>query len=225
MGYTVYKHTAPNGKVYIGITMQPPERRWNNGDGYKHQFFYRAIQKYGWDNFTHEILFSNLTKEQACEKEMELISLYDSTNFKNGYNLSYGGEHSTPTAETKQKIRKKLIGQMSGSKNPFYGKHHTQESKDKFSKNRKGQFAGEKHPLLGKHHSDSAKEKMKHKRTCRPVVCVESGKTFISLREAARETNSHFASIQRVCHGTQETANGFHWRFADCETEKEVTEQ
>ena len=79
--------------------------------------------------------------------------------------------------------------------------------------------------MWGKHHSDSAKEKMRKKRTCRTVICVETGKIFTSIHEASRETGSHFASIQRVCHGTQETANGFHWRFADCETEKEVTEQ
>lgn len=30
--YTVYKHTTPSGKVYIGITGQKPERRWQNGN-------------------------------------------------------------------------------------------------------------------------------------------------------------------------------------------------
>lgn len=33
--YTVYKHTTPSGKVYIGITKQKPWQRWNNGNGYK----------------------------------------------------------------------------------------------------------------------------------------------------------------------------------------------
>lgn len=31
MGYSVYKHTFPNGKVYIGMTGQEPEKRWANG--------------------------------------------------------------------------------------------------------------------------------------------------------------------------------------------------
>lgn len=33
--YTVYKHTSPSGKVYIGITKKKPEYRWNHGRGYK----------------------------------------------------------------------------------------------------------------------------------------------------------------------------------------------
>lgn len=33
--YTVYKHTSPSGKVYIGITCRKPEYRWNHGKGYK----------------------------------------------------------------------------------------------------------------------------------------------------------------------------------------------
>ena len=50
-------HTSPSNKKYIGITSLKPEYRWNKGNGYKTQtVFYRAIQKYGWDNFKHEII-------------------------------------------------------------------------------------------------------------------------------------------------------------------------
>lgn len=91
--YCVYKHTNKiNGKVYIGITYNKPEVRWgNNGIGYKRQKFWNAIQKYGWDNFDHEILFENLSDTQAYEKEIELIALYDSTNKEKGYNIALGG--------------------------------------------------------------------------------------------------------------------------------------
>lgn len=93
--YIVYMHTAPNNKKYIGITFKAPEERWGyNGYGYKTQTkFYRAIQKYGWENFKHEILYTNLTKAEAEQKEIELIKLYDSKN--NGYNSDDGGNGST----------------------------------------------------------------------------------------------------------------------------------
>ena len=66
MAYSVYKHTSPNGKVYIGITSRKPEQRWSNGYGYvKNKHFTHAINKYGWENIKHEILFSNLTKEST----------------------------------------------------------------------------------------------------------------------------------------------------------------
>ena len=66
MNYSVYKHTCPSGKVYIGITMQKPEIRWNKGLGYKKQdYFYKAILKYGWDNIKHEVLYKDLSKAEA----------------------------------------------------------------------------------------------------------------------------------------------------------------
>lgn len=91
--FTVYMHMSPNNKRYIGITSQRPTKRWgSNGYGYiDNEYFWRAIQKYGWDNFQHEILFKGLTKEEAEEKEIELIAKYDSTNPNKGYNITAGG--------------------------------------------------------------------------------------------------------------------------------------
>lgn len=92
INYIVYKHTCPSGKVYIGITGQNPSRRWKNGSGYaQNKYFYNAIQKYGWQNIKHEILFDSLTKEQAEAKEIELIAEYKSNNPEYGYNSAHGG--------------------------------------------------------------------------------------------------------------------------------------
>lgn len=87
--YSVYIHTFPNDKKYIGITRTNPLRRWgHNGNGYRHQLrLYNAICKYGWNNIEHTILYYDLSKKQAEEKEIELISLYKTTNNKYGYNI------------------------------------------------------------------------------------------------------------------------------------------
>lgn len=91
--WCVYKHTNKiNGKCYIGITSQCTNKRWRNGKGYKGQIFYNAIQKYGWDNFEHEILYTNLTEEEAKEKEIEYIKKYKTNNNKFGYNATLGGD-------------------------------------------------------------------------------------------------------------------------------------
>lgn len=111
--YTVYKHTCPNEKVYIGITQQEPKNRWLNGHGYKKQIFYRAILKYGWENIKHEILYSNVTEAVAKEKEIELISKYNSTNPKYGYNVVEGGQGTTGyhhTEKSKEKMRNLKLG-------------------------------------------------------------------------------------------------------------------
>ena len=69
--FIVYKHTSPNGKVYVGITCHKPSVRWKkDGKGYKNNVhFWGAIQMYGWDNFTHEILYEGLSEQEACQKE------------------------------------------------------------------------------------------------------------------------------------------------------------
>lgn len=99
MSWIVYKHTnKTNGKVYIGITSTSVESRWRNGEGYYSQeYFYKAIKKYGWEGFTHEVLFDNLTEEEARAKEIELIAQYKSnyrrySNPNYGYNATDGGE-------------------------------------------------------------------------------------------------------------------------------------
>jgi len=97
--YTVYQHKNKiNGKVYIGITKQAPEERWNNGKKYKSSpHFYAAIQKYGWDNFEHNILFQNLTKEEACQKEQKLIQKLSEMAKK---------RHAPCSEQTRENIRK-----------------------------------------------------------------------------------------------------------------------
>ena len=90
--YCIYKHEClENHKVYIGQTCQNINRRWRDGEGYKHSpRFYSAILHYGWKNFTHEILEDNLTAEAANEREQYWIKYYDT--YHNGYNQTMGGE-------------------------------------------------------------------------------------------------------------------------------------
>lgn len=95
--YIVYMHTnKKNGKKYIGITCQNPSKRWRGGNGYKRcPFFYNSILKNGWDGFHHEILFDNLSENDAKNKEKELIIMYNTKNKNNGYNLTEGGDGSS----------------------------------------------------------------------------------------------------------------------------------
>lgn len=159
--YCVYKHTAPNGKVYVGQTCQTPERRFGK-DGYRYKgstLFYNAIQKYGFDNFQHEIIFNNLTKEEADEKEIQLIHECRSNEREFGYNLQDGGSSGSPTEETRKKMSMKQkgkiisedtklkismarIGQKDSEEtrtkksNGHKGMHHSEETKLKISKSR-----------------------------------------------------------------------------------------
>ena len=109
MGYYVYIHTCKaNGKRYVGCTTQAkPELRWQRGRGYQYNdHFYKAILKYGWDNFEHEV-FEVGSKEEMYRKEVELISFYHSNDPNFGYNHSSGGEKSALGCKYSEEIRKK----------------------------------------------------------------------------------------------------------------------
>ena len=112
--YIVYKHTSPSNKVYIGITSKDVRQRWCNGFGYQTQlYFFRAIVKYGWINFKHEILFDGLTEEEACAIEVELIAKYKSNDARYGYNKDNGGFTGCKISErTKAKMSDAHKGQI-----------------------------------------------------------------------------------------------------------------
>lgn len=105
--FSVYVHTNKiNGKKYVGQSSNIIERWKNGGKNYFSSVkFFRAIQKYGWDNFTHEILYDNLNKDTANKIEKALIRKYDSIN--NGYNIQEGG-YTSLTKESLNKMSKSL---------------------------------------------------------------------------------------------------------------------
>ena len=86
---TVYIHTTPDGKKYVGATHRNPEYRFNKGRGYKYQFFYQAVLKFGWENISHQ-LYEVDTEEELKYLEKYLISYYDTTNPDKGYNITKG---------------------------------------------------------------------------------------------------------------------------------------
>ena len=96
--WSVYVHIVPKeisdydyDKYYVGITKTEPEERWRNGSGYNGQLFYRAINKYGWDNIQHEVVADHLTVDEAKQMEIALIDKLGSCG-KYGYNLTDGGD-------------------------------------------------------------------------------------------------------------------------------------
>jgi len=123
--YTLYMHTNMiNDKKYIGVTGKDINNRYgNNGKNYSGQKFYDYIKKYGWDNFKHEVLLCNLTKDEATEMEVLVISHYKSKDPEFGYNVSKGGVCLTShTDKTKAKISKTMSKLQMGENNTMYGK-------------------------------------------------------------------------------------------------------
>lgn len=220
--YIVYQHINKiNKKIYIGITSQKPELRWGaNGSKYKTSpHFYNAIQKYGWDNFEHIILFENLTKEEAIKKEIELIKKYDTCNPEKGYNETTGGN----APKMSDAAKRKLSEAMKGNKNCL-GRVLSEETKEKISKSQKGRTFTEEHKqklseAAKKRHVPCSEEKKKklsesypHKRK---IYCMETDTIYESVQECARQLNLFATNISKVCRGIHHTTGGYHFRYYD----------
>lgn len=178
--YSVYIHTTPNEKRYIGITTQKPEDRWAKGCGYSHNtYFNRAIKKYGWNNIIHEVLISDLSENDAIKLEIELIKKYKTMNQKYGYNLTSGGEKAKVYSEiSKKKMSDNLKGVNAGDKHRCYGmKPEEIWGQEAFQKNielsrvrwsgennpqKLNPRIGENHPNFGRKFSEEVKFKMRN---------------------------------------------------------------
>lgn len=176
--YSVYKHTTPNQKVYIGITCQNPESRWGvNGRNYSgNQIFARAIAKYGWCNIQHEVLCSGLTVDEANAMEIALIAEYKSNSRQRGYNLTAGGGGMLGfklSEETKKRLsdinkgkrhteesRRKMSESRKGENAYWYGKKMSDEMRRKLSETKKGTNSGADSYWYGKKMPDEARRKM-----------------------------------------------------------------
>lgn len=208
--YIVYKHTSPSGKVYIGITKRKPEKRWDNGKGYAHSPHMRAaINKYGWENFEHEVLLAGLTKEEAEAAEIRLIAEYRSNDRRYGYNADAGG--SAP-GRMSEETRRKIAAHMYGDNNPtrryghpMKGKKHTEEARKRMSE------AAKKRPR--RPCSPELKRRLREAQQKCPVRDLETGQTYEGIHEAAEATGCQATKICAVCKGKRNKTGGKRWEY------------
>lgn len=215
MSYTVYKHTVPNGKIYIGVTSQSVNKRWLNGLGYQHNdYFFKAIKKYGWENIKHEILLDGLTKEQAIQKEIELIALHKSNQREYGYNIANGGEGVTGYKHSEETL-KKIKNLYSKGHTPWNkGKETPEEIRAKLSRAKKGKPSPRKGAKLTKEQIEKQASKVR-----KPVVqCDKNGnviRVWNSGKEASLALNINAGNIALCCTGKHKTAGGYVWKHKE----------
>lgn len=105
---TIYKITnLINGKLYIGQTTVPVEKRWKRhcwaSEYKKNMPIVLAIAKYGKENFSIETLHTCSNQSDLDAQEMHYAKLYD-TFCPNGYNLRAGNGPGSMSEEMKRKI-------------------------------------------------------------------------------------------------------------------------
>ena len=143
----IYKLISPSGKCYIGRTKSFNERMNEHKHMSKHSGGYTihaAIRKYGWNNFTKEII-AKVKKEEASELERFFIDKYDTV--RNGYNDTYNTERGGDVWKNRRDSKeyknfiKKMLKLNSGKVNGMYGKKHKDISVQKMKEKAKSRFS------------------------------------------------------------------------------------
>ena len=130
---SIYKCTnILTGESYIGYDSNWPSRRTKHLYDYLNEksknykcHFYRAIRKYGIENFAWEILYQSWDKEH-CLNTMESFFIEEYNSFNKGYNMTKGGEGT--------------LGKKS-----WLGRRHSEETKNKMSLSAKGKIRSKEH--------------------------------------------------------------------------------
>lgn len=73
--YKVYRHVCPDGMIYVGVTSTKLNERWRPSH-YKDISLYSYIEKFGWDNIKHEVIYTCDDREEALEIEDEMIQYW-----------------------------------------------------------------------------------------------------------------------------------------------------
>lgn len=221
--WVIYRHINNiNGKSYIGQTCQnPPNDRWRDGKHYTGHF-QQAILKYGWDNFSHEILEKDITtKKQADEREKYWIEFYDSLN--NGYNLTPGGDSGNgqykPVLQidlNTHSIIKRYDSKEEAEKNIGVKNLSQACSLSSNQKTSKG--------FLWCYEEDYKQDlfndftfKITNSRSVFQISPIDFSivAKYESISEAARSINKTPRAIQRCCNNNGYTSASYYWCYVD----------
>ena len=192
--YILYEHRNKiNGKRYIGITNNKTKRWYGKGKHYaKCPYFFAAIQKYGWDNFEHNVLIYDLTREEASRLEKHYIEMLKTRDKAYGYNLAEGGVNA-PT---------------------MLGKHHSEETKCKMREAQLGRtISEERKKRQSKAMTGLMVGSRNHK--SRAVRCINTGEVFESMRIAAQTKGVLQPKIWKCCNGEASHTHGLKWEYVE----------
>lgn len=230
MNYFIYKHTnKENGKCYIGQTKNI-KWRWYPNNYKTCSKFYRAILKYGWNNFTHEVI-------KICDEtnvdywESYYIKEYDSV--ANGYNLDSGGcKNKVQSVETRQKKSNFMKGRQNTLGHPAWNKglKMSEEYKLKLSIAHKGKTHSSpseetrrkiSQAQIGKKISEETRLKLvlshlgKKSHHKVKIINLDTGEIFKGLTDAGRKYNLNIKNISANIHKKTKSCGGYHWAIYD----------
>lgn len=145
--YAIYKITNPEGKIYVGSTVDLRKRfsAYRNLDCKNQIKLYNSFVKYGVENHKFEVICTLCNGTSLRTKELQYGLQYNVLDSHKGLNLLLPkeGELGGHSEETRQRISEAKKGTQAGADNPFYGKTHSEETRKLISENGKGRKGSE----------------------------------------------------------------------------------
>lgn len=196
-----------NGNKYVGQTVMPLNKRWlghiQESKTYSERPLYRAMNKYGLDNFNIKVL-EETTEDKLSEREIYWIEYFNSYN--RGYNATTGGERSNTIRDD---VKERISQSMSNiSRSDEWISNISIGLKNKLERGEKWGFLASKNNEGGKH----LRRKVKG-------ISVTTGEIveFNSIREAARIVTNNEKNVGNLCRAIKEgwTAFGYKWERVD----------
>ena len=217
MIYTIYRLTNTiNGKVYIGVTNNFKKRMREHSYATNNYLISRAIRKYGWSNFTQEIILQSKDKDYAYRiAEAQFILEHNSTDADKGYNLTDGGQGTTGyivAEETRAKQRAKKTGRTLTTDHKrkisesLEGRTCSEETKAKLSDSLKGNKNFE-----GKTFSDEVKQLLSEQKAKDWIAVSPDGEEvhIHNMRKFCLEHNLQPSAMSKVLNGKSKHHKGW----------------
>lgn len=211
MIYSIYLITnTVNRKKYIGVTSDFVGRMRGHKGCYSKSYLSKAIRKYGWNNFSTEIIFQSLDKEfMHKEAEEAFIREYNTKDPDFGYNLTNGGE-GTPgyiaSEVTRQKQRLAKLGKKLSKEHrdkissSNTGKKLSDETKNKIAEKLKGNTN-----FSGKTFCKETLRTLSEQKAKDWILIDPNGETVLvhNMRKFCLENNLSPAAMSRAANGKQ----------------------
>ena len=213
----VYKHIRldTNQPFYIGIGADSKGKYTRaNRKTYRSSRWDRVVNKYG---YYIEIVYDNITYDEAKEKEIELIKFYGKKNRKNPdgllVNHTDGGDGMLgwePSEETRKKWSDQRRGKNLGDENPFYGRKHTKEFVKKISKTNKGNSYSLGRKLTEETKSrigEKAKGRIMNEETKKKISDAHKGNQYNKGKKMSEEAKKKIGEAGKGRKHSEETIN------------------
>jgi hypothetical protein len=215
-------------------SLQKRQLKEVKGLTHKHHIYPKSLYP-GLKNSKYNIVILTICEHIEAHRmlaESKNACMIRAFNFMSSHKLSLKG--TWHTEETKNKIRKALVGKYVGENNPNFGNKWNEEKRNIQSKKLSGEnnpnygkkrlehsikMKGENNPNYGKIGKDSPNYGKKHSEETKTkiaisklkkVICIETGEVFNSVSKALKKYNCHIGSC---CTGKIKTAGGYHWKY------------